>query len=53
MRYTGSTPLLPPGVKSRGAGRLVSTMRHHFLPAGGDGQSDGVGAHYAQCSKGK
>lgn len=35
--YTASTPALPPGVKSLGGGRLVSTRRHHLRPAGGCG----------------
>ena len=35
--YSGSTPALPPTVKSLGDARLVSTTRHHLWPAGGAG----------------
>jgi hypothetical protein len=35
--YSLSTPLLPPGVKSLGGARWVSTTRHHFWPPGGGG----------------
>lgn len=35
--YFASTPALPPGVMSRGGGRLVSSSRHHLRPAGGLG----------------
>jgi len=36
--YTGSTPLLPPGVISLGACKLVSTTLLHVLPSGALGR---------------
>lgn len=36
--YTGSTPLLPPGVMSLGACKLVSTTLLHVLPSGALGR---------------
>lgn len=36
-KHTQHPTLFPPGVKSRGAGRLVSTTLHQRLPGGGAG----------------